>query len=223
MCCHVPKQSSVRVRFTRARSVRTQSAFALLFVCLSRMTETKKKKKKNKQHEGMTISCMISYVSRNPTWHCRRCTKVAVLLARDGLRKSIRECDRSAGDSQRCDQVCRHLDSSSIAAPLCFRWYAKRSSEDVIRQRESTIRWIEERGQQFWCASHYHVVTFATTTLCRQDGECEKWSSYASQEIKALAREVNAPLLAFLAEYINEGDADCIDFFRYGALHIAGP
>ena len=35
-----------------------------------------------------------------------------------------------------------------------------------------------------------------------------------------LTYDVNAPLLVFLAEYIGEDDAHCIDFFRHGKACI---
>ena len=50
----------------------------------------------------------------------------------------------------------------------------------------------------------------------RKSGECKKWSALACHDIKELTHDVNAPLLEFLANYIGEDDADCINYFRSG-------
>ncbi len=38
-----------------------------------------------------------------------------------------------------------------FAAPGRFRWYADKSCDEVIHEREEMIQWIEQKGQELWC------------------------------------------------------------------------
>ena len=60
--------------------------------------------------------------------------------------------------------------------------------------------------------------TNSITVLYRENGTCRKWMSAADHDTKALAKDVNAPLLEYLAGYIGEVDTDCVEYFRVGAL-----
>ena len=67
-------------------------------------------------------------------------------------------------------------------------------------ERERIMQHIEAAAEAMW-----------------KDGSCAEWTSEAEWSVKATAREVNGPMLAFLAKECGFHDEACVDFFRWGA------
>ena len=78
---------------------------------------------------------------------------------------------------------------------------------------------LSKKAKNFGAKSEHMTMTLIIMFLRhRRNGECKKWSKNASREIAYLTRDVNAPLLAYLADWLKEKvDTECVDFFRYGA------
>ena len=81
-----------------------------------------------------------------------------------------------------------------------LKWQAGKSSEQVIRERETTLCDLEATGQYM-----------------RDEGLCEAWFADCPDEIRAVSRTVNGPLLAYLATYFGYCDLKRVEFFRKGA------
>ena len=81
-----------------------------------------------------------------------------------------------------------------------LKWQAGKSSEQVIREREATLCYLEATGKSMW-----------------DKGLCEAWFADCTDEIRAVSCTVNGPLLAYLASSVGYCDQSCVEFFRKGA------
>ena len=84
-------------------------------------------------------------------------------------------------------------------------WVNERRSEDIIAEREAAMCAIE-----------------AEAAKLSSSGAIEQWMQGAEPGVRAVASEVNGPLLETLANRTGFGDASCVEFFRAGAP-VAGP
>ena len=66
-------------------------------------------------------------------------------------------------------------------------------------EREALISQIERKAEEF-----------------RRSGACKRWLQGACPYTKAVAAEVNGPLLEYLAKLIGYEDLVCVDLFRQG-------
>ena len=60
------------------------------------------------------------------------------------------EVPESIRDAIRYDHVINSCSVALATAHFHARWYSQRSACEVIKQRESMIRWIEKKGSDFW-------------------------------------------------------------------------
>ena len=88
------------------------------------------------------------------------------------------------------------IDADVLAA---LEWIARVPSEEAMKQREATLRKIEELGQQYW-----------------RNGTVEQWVAAADPQIKKVCQTCNGPLLETLLKAAGHEDMRCLSLFQQG-------
>ena len=82
-------------------------------------------------------------------------------------------------------------------------WIAERSAEQIIQEREATLKMLEDLAAK-----------------CIANGSCHRWFDGVDPCVQQVAEHVNGPLLLALVNHCDYHDKDCVDFFRHGANSI---
>ena len=142
---------------------------------------------------------MIAFSSslvRAVLYVCQMATKRALPDDRDKLKRKV-DCTRA---SMRMADPFKSVSSIPEDVESALQWQAGMSSEQIIREREATLCYLESIGQSMW-----------------DDGLCQAWFADSTDEIRAVSRTVNGPLLSLLAKSVGHCDQGCVEFFRKGA------
>ena len=89
--------------------------------------------------------------------------------------------------------------AADVVAAL--EWQAERTAEQVNMYREEVIQRLEATGEELW-----------------RSGQCKAWLEQLHPDIRAVAKNVNGPLLLALCKYVGHPDVECVELFRKGAL-----
>jgi len=100
------------------------------------------------------------------------------------------------------------LNRTELEPDLRFAldWMCRTSPEEIINQRERTMKHIESRAGAL-----------------RASGAVERWLHECPAEAKRVVEHVNGPLMAELVQRAGHCDVDCPELFRRGESRLSSP
>ena len=92
----------------------------------------------------------------------------------------------------------------------CLNWMASRSPQQIMAERETVMRDIENRA-----------------AVLRNNGAVDAWFKNSDDHVRRVSADVSGPLLAELASACQYHGQECVDFCRagaplYGTLPLSG-